>query len=96
MSKVKHTPGPWTLWEENGGFNITVPGAVIASRAEWGNRAAESAANARLIAAAPDLFHALKLLLADGGPLSDPISRKRASDCARTAIAKAEGAEVGR
>ena len=62
----EHTPGPWRDWEES-------IGAVMAPRsndASWGSRAValiaqwpsaeERAANARLIAAAPEMLEALE------------------------------------
>lgn len=38
-----------------------------------------------------DLVHSLRELLANGGTLSDPVSRKKAQDRARSALAKAQG-----
>lgn len=64
---MKHTPGPWrvSLNTATGAFAIEDDNriAVICSRADWIHRASESAANARLIAAAPDLLAALMWLV---------------------------------
>lgn len=46
-------------------------------------------ANARLMAAAPELLSALRELLANGGPLSDPLSRKKSNERAKAAITAA-------
>lgn len=92
---AKHTPGPWSLdLCDEGGFAVCIEPridmgwhAVITSRGPWGHRAEESHANARLIAAAPDLLTALSAI-ADNS--HDP----QAIRVARTAIAKATGAEA--
>src|SRR5689334_14292620 len=80
---MSHTPGEWKAIIEmehrnhRGGFSIEVDNfridrghghAVICGRAGWPSNAEESAANARLIAAAPDLLAVLRrvsMLLAD-------------------------------
>jgi hypothetical protein len=60
----KHTPGPWqAVTNDTGAFAIESDGdltAVICQRADWPSRKDESLANARLIAAAPDLLEALQ------------------------------------
>ena len=69
---AKHTPGPWHLhpydrgaWEVTTHADYLHPGSlVIAARSDLSHRAAESTANARLIAAAPDLLAAAKQVLA--------------------------------
>lgn len=57
MSNTKHTPGPWhtdgkDVWVENG---LNVDQASITRRVD-------TEANARLIAAAPELLDALQML----------------------------------
>lgn len=76
---VKHTPGPWTMDEEN--CNFVHEGAIIAryytpddfpcleeGTPEMERAKVELAANAQLIAAAPDLLALAKqmLVLAEG------------------------------
>ena len=92
-----HTPGPWevaqyaddvTMIENRAptgyGYSLTQVARILP--------VSESAeANARLIAAAPDLLAALQELLADKY-LSDPINRDRMAN-ARAAIARATGKE---
>lgn len=101
-AKPTHTPGPWSFYPDKntGVIMIMRPhpldekpheggdGMVISEiRKGWG----PSAANARLIAAAPDLLAALKKMTAllaahpDGGLYPDYLIQ------ARAAIAKAEG-----
>jgi hypothetical protein len=82
MGQTAHTPGPWLPVE-----------LKLGSRSFWiaihsGGRLPETEANARLIAAAPDLLEALKAIMSDrfNGPDSEPIWRR-----AEAAIAKAEG-----
>jgi hypothetical protein len=75
----KHTPGPWKIWEQYIA-RITDRHEVIC---QWGSYSSE--ADARLIAAAPELLKALKVLVALYG--EDSVSMGNA----RAAIAKAEG-----
>lgn len=94
--QATHTPGPWTV-VRNGDSNALI-------RYSDGENASYIAqcndlqlcpehgtveANARLIAAAPDLLAALEELLADKY-LADPINADRMAN-ARAAIAKAKG-----
>jgi hypothetical protein len=59
MSEIKPTPGPWTIEAHHRGSYVIQPNVT------WltfpANKSSESLANARLIAAAPDLYHALWL-----------------------------------
>ncbi len=87
--ETKHTPGPWEveLGTANRDWHIIKRGTA------WNATSAERDANARLIAAAPDLLAALALILADysaayGGDEKD---EPKAMKAARAAIAKAEG-----
>jgi hypothetical protein len=86
-----HTPGPWRAdcggsGNQRGGFSVTAAndGVVICGRMGWPHCADESEANARLIAAAPDLLAACKALVE--GEYDAPVM-----PMARAAIAKAEG-----
>ncbi len=88
---MKHTPGPWKAHFEEAYF-VTGPdlGRVAmmmnlkGKHGLAGRRSGEeSAANCRLIAAAPDLLEALRSMLEDDD--HDEAKRK-----ARAAIAKAE------
>jgi hypothetical protein len=56
MTQAKHTPGPWFQHE---GEVIAAEYGLI-SRAYYGHPDSQNAANARLIAAAPELLEALK------------------------------------
>lgn len=78
-----HTLGPWE-WNETGGY-IVAPNfhGVIVAKVAF--RAPESVANAHLIAAAPELYAALKAVIS----VAD---RKTVEfDMAHAAIAKADG-----
>lgn len=95
----KHTPGPWYTTARSNNMidvchQIRRPGAItmalcrVQARQSW---LSEAEANARLIAAAPDLLEALKrcagvLGLVSPGGQEDPDVL-----CARAAIAKATG-----
>lgn len=92
---TKHTPGPWVVVragnstlirsDSQRGYFAKIEGACA------GAHGAEGEANARLIAAAPDLLEALKKAL----PLLEEHIRGRsvteAIEAAEAAIAKAEG-----
>lgn len=66
-SAVEHTPGPWSIHEREGSLFIGAPieGSELRSqvaRIAGPAIASDSAANARLIAAAPDLFRMVEKL----------------------------------
>lgn len=67
----EHTPGPWTVSDKNSydDFNIRDGDKRVVAQAihPWtvDNAADEVAANARLIAAAPDLLAALEAVVRD-------------------------------
>ncbi len=98
---TKHTPGPWTIGRIGDGTEHTAPiegaGTTVGyvemhSFDDDETTTPEQAANARLIAAAPDLLEALRALLdaspgPDKGYVSTPYFEARQS--ARAAIAKA-------
>ena len=98
---ASHTPGPWRIERSNDGEDLSL-GAwdlvvgdgrtrmVLASRSPWFSRAHESEANARLIAAAPELLAALRELLALGQQESiEDGDLEAAQAAAKAAIRKA-------
>ena len=102
MADVKHTPGPWAVDSDGSGWYIEATPerghslAFIASpefQEEPDTSASEAEANARLIAAAPDLLEALQWLvdiLPDPDLDNDELQRTWTRR-ARAAIAKATG-----
>ena len=85
----KFTPGPWRVQ------NWACPDTGDAIVVDAGNNVvalAECAANVRLIAAAPELLHCLKVILdhADG---DERLEVSLHLDIARQIVAKAEGSE---
>ena len=107
MNKSEHTPGPWTAnlhhTQDYGGrahafihaAKPLVPLAAVVLAAERCDQA-EGRANARLIAAAPDLLETLSVTLAMAEDYLNDTSQDRdhfltALDGARAAIAKATG-----
>lgn len=72
----KYTPGPWKRKIKS----VLIPVAPY----EWAEAYGGSIANARLIAAAPDLLEALQ-------DLCDTLGECGMTEKARAAIAKAEG-----
>ena len=107
MTDAKHTPGPWAVeedfndGEELVGFNIiSVPsGNEVVSNEGISGNSDEDRANARLIAAAPDLLAALKssIALADANVARFDGHPIRTDECAAlyehcvSVIKKAEG-----
>ena len=97
MSEVKHTPGPWQ-WTQHFDPTISIYKDGFGTLARlYDSAAGTGKANARLIAAAPDLLEALKTLV----PMLDEWHKEH-PDCvgdkephaikaARAAIAKATG-----
>lgn len=91
-----HTPGPWTAYHNGHFWDITIGGMYEASTAMVHPNAVErrsdeeTEANARLVAASPDLLEAL-IALRDG-PQIECVDDDRVQDMIRAAIAKATGA----
>jgi len=90
---AKHTPGPWEVTEyESGDFTITAQGrgpcdgdiCGTTMRPEEHDENA-SYANARLIAAAPELLEVLEMLVSNVGPSTSDIA------VARAGLSKAKG-----
>lgn len=77
----KHTPGPWHV--ANG---VQIRSARDQIAKVWSMRNGEGNANARLIAAAPELLASLQVLVENGG-----IGPESMFDDAREAIFKATG-----
>ena len=89
---MSHTPAPWHIQSIETGAVYGSAGRIVAS--VYGDdpdcrRDARLDANSRLIAAAPDLLEALKLLLADLDGYEAWERPCHAVDVARAAIAKA-------
>lgn len=93
--ETKHTPGPWFVEEFNGefslSFNVSAANESIAGLWYWTEDSNDkSYANARLIAAAPDLLEAGKALLAALNINGYAIPESQ-GDALAAAIAKATG-----
>ncbi len=86
-----HTPGPWAYEVDESGASVFMddsdPGRAYVAEV---SSQPEQTANARLIAAAPDLLAALKRVMAEW-LLVQAVSVNN-YDAAMSAIAKAEGA----
>lgn len=99
MSEAKHTPGPWSIQEYSNfsGWSVSAPvRGCIAERWYPTSDAVERiypkdemAANARLIAAAPEMLEALRRMAARF--LCTHPDDVAIAEQARAAIAKAEG-----
>ena len=104
----KHTPGPWEPMKNSDGFIRGIRGMhgpVCANVVNWGGisraQTSNGQANARLIAAAPDLLEALEAAVKVGiipkssakdGGATRHSEQVRVADMCRDAIAKATGA----
>ena len=84
MKETKHTPGPWQIDPDS---DLLISNADLYSVGDTIARAATKA-DARLIAAAPDLLGALMMVLDDPQALD---GRPRTAEVVRSAIAKATG-----
>lgn len=97
MSDIKHTPGPWTItsWATGAvnGPHDRMVASVYGDHADC-QRDERQDANARLIAAAPDLLEALRKVR---DWMDDPVENMRCpvdmelASAIRIAVAKAEG-----
>lgn len=100
---AKHTPGPWIIFADQGSAVAVLPAMRPGEVCSFeGSGLPNKEANARLIAAAPDLYEAARALveaedallaeLRAAGEMPD-LTEKPWSlvDALRTAIAKAEG-----
>lgn len=94
MSEIKHTPGPWAVWADDEVFSVTTKKVVVPDSDLARNKydddmvcRSESKANARLIAAAPELLEFAEEWLRIQGSDENYMTAK-----AKKAIAKATGA----
>jgi hypothetical protein len=89
---TKHTPGPWSLKDDliygPDGITIVSADGLMENYGPPDRSMEENYANARLIAAAPELLEALKGLFKNN---QDIDAYLQAKDKAVQAIAKAEG-----
>lgn len=97
--EAKHTPGPWAFGGEGPRPHHRIKDVYVSGQDDAGislgfavtsdpDKRAEYRANARLIAAAPELLEALQLI-ADTDPIDAALDPQRAVRVARAAIAKA-------
>ncbi len=90
----KHTPGPWHYFpDDHDGFegpSVQSGFGLVVYTLEPGE---ENEANARLIAAAPDLLAALRYMVEAQNTFFDHADRRASLAKAKEAIAKAEGHE---
>jgi hypothetical protein len=88
--KMKHTPGPWTH-DETWDLIMAAKGVEVA--ACHAGRGADSKANARLIAACPDMLIALQTIRAvvNSEAFHNPEERLKAWEAMDRALIKAVG-----
>ena len=95
---MKHTPGPWGATGRSRDEQKTIPlRSIYCERFGYSvafvsdDRNGEPEANARLIAAAPELLAALRDVLKRSRPNGNDMTLQRISAIATAAIAKATG-----
>ena len=91
MSRIKHTPGPWAAVKRDWDVEWRVTDNIRGLIATLEPRDGDTEANARLIAAAPELAESLRRVWAfvENGPDSDDFFELRAQ--VRAALGKAAG-----
>lgn len=95
--EAKHTPGPWTTddIDQSDFYRYVIGENKIVCRVRlkgfMGNKLEHAEANARLIAAAPDLLDSLSEIFDYAGGADSALHDEYVMDRARAAIAKAEG-----
>lgn len=91
MTEIKHTPGPWVVAHKDMTGNVLVDAGPYYVCTCWHYHGSvvekEMSANARLIAAAPELLDALYDVDATATDAYDPVMLAKV----QAAIAKAEG-----
>jgi hypothetical protein len=97
MAEVKHTKGPWKIqWARNGTYPLGIHNGEVNIITAIGRPAnPEAAANARLIAAAPELLECLRQLVDGMVDIEDSndgvIRRSRAAISKATSGTQADG-----
>jgi hypothetical protein len=92
--EISHTPGPWEVFETHTGhYVLDSAEQAVVCQIEW---CLEAEANARLIAAAPELLETVKQLIGymNAGNWAD-MRIDGIKTAARAAIDKAEGMVEG-
>jgi hypothetical protein len=94
--KSGHTPGPWSVDTRGGGLTVRATDKPNHNAWDTAHITGGNAANAALIAAAPDLLEALEALQAEAwtrrtGNVNKDYGLLIADSAARAAIAKAKG-----
>jgi hypothetical protein len=96
MPEHKYTPGPWEIQKADDAYCIASIGNLVIMPAVGKVKHDNSEADARLIAAAPELLDACTALIdydesAEDGDVSMIMAYAKATRLARKAIAKATG-----
>ena len=97
MAETKHVDGPWKVTATTGRANALITdagGQPVAYCFRANFRPNDAAANAQLIAAAPDLLRALQSYLAAFDGYAPPRKRWENIRAMRDAVAKAAGGEL--
>lgn len=87
--KSNHTQGEWKVEMLGKSYKVATDELLIAD--VHGFNEVDRQANARLIAAAPDMYEALKLLLAESRKHGESLEDTPIESLAAAALSKAEG-----
>ncbi|MCP1243011.1 hypothetical protein [Acetobacter lambici] len=90
MSEAKFTPGPWRVRFGNIG-HVTAENGALVSKCQRLTSLCNLQANARLIAAAPDLYGALERVVNVSAEIAPEAQDANVFADARAALAKAQG-----
>jgi hypothetical protein len=82
---AKHTPGPWTVDNCNAGAYRFIKREGECVGYAYGS-SAQSEANAKLIAAAPEMAQALRMICDSGVALADPIEKAMLAALAKAGL----------
>ena len=100
MTKAQHTPAPWVFWVDDfevnilsnaGDRSVPIADVCVDEDTTFAPTLPEAVANARLIAAAPELLAVAKWLQKHRGECFIPNPQNDFDDMLTAAIAKAEG-----
>jgi hypothetical protein len=98
MDNTKHTPGPWTFTMQEGYGKPQFTACFNSDNSKLADvkfaflmHPSECNANARLIAAAPEMYEALKMLVDEAKAFGFDSTNVNCFEMARSAIARVEG-----
>jgi hypothetical protein len=89
-TQAKHTPGPWTADRDGFIHGTHGPARPFVGRIDDDHNDGQTAANRRLVAAAPEMLEALRAMVARAPFIDQSVTAEGLANC--EALAKARGA----